>query len=304
MSNANNAHFWQVDHQIKHIEESSHTLVIPSPQAWQDYQWTRQYFQTEPQEGYFIWVKEQPTCALISCVSVSKNKVDQQMSNLLVVEPGLNIELSGTCNSLEENLDSSHNARGKIVLKKGCQVNYAHIHTWGEMAETNTDYYFVLEEGAKLEYVYSSKYPPKRLSLQTKFDVAKNARAMLTILADLADTNVKLHDTMFLTGANAAGISKLRLIGRKNSRIRAYSKIIAQAAGVGHLECDGLMLDPSANISLIPELGCQHPNAKITHEASIGKIADEQLNYLRTRGLTSDQALDLIVAGFLRQAVS
>lgn len=304
MSNANNAHFWQVDHQIKHIEESSHTLVVPSQKAWEDYQWTRQYFESKPKEGYFIWVKEQPSCPLISCVSVSQNEVRQQMSNLLVVEPGLKIELSGTCNTLEQDLESTHDAHGKILLKKGSEVNYNHTHTWGRMEETLTNYHFILEEGVKLNYVYSSKYPPQTLGLQTKFEVAKNASAMLTILGDLSDTDVALHDTMVLTGKNASGISKIRLIGRKNSKVKAYSKIVAQGAGKGHLECDGLMLDKNADISLIPELVCQHPEAKITHEASIGKVADEQLNYLRTRGLTSDQALDLIVAGFLRQAVA
>lgn len=300
MSNVNTAHFWQIDHQIKHMAETSHTLIIPSPQAWDKYLWTRQYFESKPKEGYFVWIKNQPDCPLLSCVSISDNKINQQMNNLLVVEPGLDIELSGTCNSLEQDLGSTHKAKGKIVIKQGSKVNYVHIHSWGLIDKTTTNYHFILEKKAQLTYTYRSKYPPKRLTMQTKFNIHAQAKAKLNIFADLQNTDVKLHDTMFLLGKDASGISKIRLIGRKNAKIKAYSKIVASQAGQGHLECDGLILDKTADIGLVPELVCQHTLAKITHEASIGKVSDEQINYLRMRGLTHEQALDLIVAGFLK----
>jgi len=91
------------------------------------------------------------------------------------------------------------------------------------------------------------------------------------------------------------------LAGRKNSKITAHSSIIATAPSKGHLDCQGLLVDKNSEISLIPELICHNKNAQITHEASIGRISEEQLSYLRMRGLKEEEAIDLIVAGFLEK---
>jgi Fe-S cluster assembly scaffold protein SufB len=61
----------------------------------------------------------------------------------------------------------------------------------------------------------------------------------------------------------------------------------------------GLLLAEDSSINAIPELVNNHKDASLTHEASVGKISEEVLNYLRSRGLTEDQAIDLIVSGFL-----
>ena len=68
----------------------------------------------------------------------------------------------------------------------------------------------------------------------------------------------------------------------------------------GHLDCQALITDRNAKVSLVPEVECEDKEAQVTHEASIGKVSEEQLNYLRTRGLTEEQALNLIISGFLR----
>jgi len=61
----------------------------------------------------------------------------------------------------------------------------------------------------------------------------------------------------------------------------------------------GLLLAEDSSINAIPELVNRNKDTSLTHEASIGKISEEILNYLRSRGLTEDQAIDLIVSGFL-----
>ncbi len=77
------------------------------------------------------------------------------------------------------------------------------------------------------------------------------------------------------------------------------SKIEAIAPSKGHLDCQGLLAAKTAKISFVPGLVCKNKDAQITHEASIGKISEEELTYLRMRGLTEDEAIDLIINGFL-----
>lgn len=86
-------------------------------------------------------------------------------------------------------------------------------------------------------------------------------------------------------GKDARGISRIRMV--------------ANEAGTGHVDCMGLLLAEDVAINVTPELINKNKDASLTHEASVGKISEENLNYLRSRGLTEDEAIDLIVAGFL-----
>jgi hypothetical protein len=67
----------------------------------------------------------------------------------------------------------------------------------------------------------------------------------------------------------------------------------------GHLECRGLMLDPLSEIYAYPQLRSISPDADLTHEAAIGKIEEEKLHYLMSRGLREDEATSMIARGFL-----
>ena len=60
----------QLDHHVLEVLEMTGTEVLLANQAWRDYAWTHQYFKQEPKEGYFIWIKEQPSCAFLSCITL------------------------------------------------------------------------------------------------------------------------------------------------------------------------------------------------------------------------------------------
>ena len=67
----------------------------------------------------------------------------------------------------------------------------------------------------------------------------------------------------------------------------------------GHIECDAIIMDNGTNETM-PSLKAEHPDAELTHEASIGKIASDQLTKLMSLGLTYDQAVNRIIQGFLK----
>lgn len=67
----------------------------------------------------------------------------------------------------------------------------------------------------------------------------------------------------------------------------------------GHLECRGLLLSDGAKARAYPSLDARVEGTDLTHEAAVGKIAEDQLNYLMTRGLSEDEATSLIARGFL-----
>lgn len=300
MKNVKNA-YWQIDNKIPQICGVKGVETLPVKLAWEKYSWTKKYFSKKPKYGYFIWVKKQPKSPLFTCITIANKNIKQELQNLLVVEKNLKVELQGTCNVLKRNLEGVHRAKGKIILKQGCVLKYEHIHSWGDRDIIEPNYEFFLEKDAKLDYNYKILFSPKLLKTKTLITVLENSSANINIVGNFSKTKAEIRDVLILKQDNASGTVKLRLVGSKNSEITAYSQVKAQSESKGHLDCQGLLVDRGSKISLIPELICENKKAQITHEASIGKISEEALNYLRTRGLTEKQAIDLIVNGFLEK---
>ena len=96
--------------------------------------------------------------------------------------------------------------------------------------------------------------------------------------------------------------SKANMISRSvvkgNSRQELYMELEARAKSFGHIECEAIIMDNGVNITT-PVLKALHPDAEMTHEASIGKIADDQLIKLMSLGITYDEAVNIIIQGFL-----
>ena len=303
MKNADNVNFLQVNNQIKKITAPKGVMVRSGPQAWQEFKWTRKWFTKKPKEGYFIWVREQIEIPLSTCMTISKQKIIQDLNNLLVVEKGLKIKAGVICDAQKNNLCGRHQAKGKLWLKQGASLEYNHSHQWGNNDFVNSDYQFILEANSQLIYRYRNLLSPRTLKLKTEIHCAKNSSVQLELIVNGLRTEIKMDDTIYLDGVNSQGITRIRLVGKAGSQIEAKSRIVANAAGKGHLDCQGLILDKQSTIDLLPELLVKNKGASLTHEASIGKISEDQLNYLRSRGLTENEAVDLIVTGFLGKKV-
>ena len=225
------------------------------------------------------------------------------IQNLLVIEKNLDVNLQGICNVQRKNLFGRHMAQGKIILKENSVLKYEHLHSWGHNDIVEPNYQFFLKKNSKLDYFYKTFQTPKKLKINTSVNLFQRASANLNIVVNSIRSNVEINDVLILKEKNSSGIIKLRLVGKENSQITACSQVKAEAESKGHLDCQGLLVGSEKNnsiIKLIPELICQNKKAQITHEASIGKISEEELNYLRMRGLTEKEAIDLIVNGFLQ----
>ena len=299
MKNAKSVHFWQVDHKIENIAVVPGNVILPSSQAWQKFKWVKKYFERKPREGYFIWIKKEVDFPLATCINIASPKISQNLTNLLVIEKGIKVKANVVCSALKNNLCGTHQAQGKLLLKSGSSLEYNHLHQWGQKDFVSSDYEFILEKGAKLLYTYKNLLPPENLKLKTTIQSNENSSSNLSFIINGLNSKIGIEDIVNLLGQNSQGIVRLRLVGRKNSQFEAISIISARAISRGHLDCQGLIVDESAKISLTPRLICQNKNALLTHEASIGKISEEKLTYLRMRGLTEKEAIDLIVSGFL-----
>jgi Fe-S cluster assembly scaffold protein SufB len=90
-----------------------------------------------------------------------------------------------------------------------------------------------------------------------------------------------------------------RSVIKGDSRQDFFVNLEARAKCFGHIECDAIIMDNGVN-ETVPALKALHPDAELTHEASIGKIANDQLMKLMSLGLTYDDAVNRIIQGFLK----
>jgi len=291
--------FLQIDNEIKEIAKNDKMVILPSSEAWKSLPWTKEYFNGKPKGGYFIWIKEQVDFPLSTCVNIASPNVKQDLQNLMVIEKGIKAKAGVICSSLKNNLSGTHKARGKLILKENASLEYNHVHRWGHNDNVSPDYEFILGKNSSLKYNYSNLFPPKNLDIKNKIICGEKSSVNLNISVNGIDSLIKIKEEVFLEGKDAQAVSRLKLVGRKRSDITAESSIIAKVKSKGHIDCQSLMVDDESKISSIPLLVCESKEAQITHEASIGKVSEEQLNYLRSRGLSEKEAIDLIVSGFL-----
>ncbi len=186
------------------------------------------------------------------------------------------------------------NARVKYVEK-----HYASGPGRGKRTLSPTTRVF-MEEGSQAEM---------ELTQMGGVDVAKRVNeAVLGARASLLVTERVMTDgkqqassrnTVILEGTDSRCELISRSVIKGNSNQDFYATIEAKARCYGHLECDAIVMDNGTN-ETIPALKSLHPDAELTHEAAIGKIANDQLLKLMSLGMDYDQAVNRIIRGFLQ----
>jgi Fe-S cluster assembly scaffold protein SufB len=113
------------------------------------------------------------------------------------------------------------------------------------------------------------------------------------------DDLIKIREVGHLQGDYARGALISKIAVRDNARAEVYNKLTASAAYArGHVDCKEIIQD-NGIATAIPIVEVNHPKAHITHEAAIGSVDNKQLETLMSRGLSEDDAVELIIGGML-----
>lgn len=215
-----------------------------------------------------------------------------------------------------------------VTIVAGCG-----IHCGSDKPEGHAGIHeFYLEKGARISYVekhYAAGPGSGKRTLNpvTKVILAENAHAEMDLVqlggvdkaerkneAELGPGSSLLITEKVMTDGKQRAVSDNKIILRgKDSRAELISRSVikgrskqdffgsieAYAKSYGHLECDAIIMDRGTN-ETVPALRSFHPDAELTHEAAIGKIANDQLMKLMSLGLEYDEAVSRIIQGFLQ----
>jgi len=299
LKNVKNAHYFQIDNKIKEILEIKGVEILPIAEAWKKYDWLKNFISEKPHEGYFIWVKKQINFPITTCIGIKSKNVKQNLFNVLIIEKNVKAKANVFCGSYKEKLKGVHNAKGIVILKRNSSLEYFHVHLWHKFDTVIPSYKFILEDNAKVDYVYKN-LNVTNLNFETEFLLKNFSSLNLKVLLKGENAKGNLKEKIYLEGKNSNSQSLIRIVANKNSLFNSYAEIEAKNISRGHLDCQGIILDKKSKIKLTPSLNVLHKDAVLTHEAAIGKISEDIINYLRARGLTKKEAIELIVRGFLK----
>jgi Fe-S cluster assembly protein SufB len=191
----------------------------------------------------------------------------------------------------------------EIFVKKGATVRYTTIQNWSKNVYNLNTKRALVEEDGKVEWVGGSLGSKATMLYPMSALIGRGASARHLNIALAGPGQWKDTGAKVIHGAphtSSRVISKSISLGGGRSTYRGLLKVARGAAGAkAHVQCDALLLDEHSQSDTYPTMEVYEDDVSIMHEATVNRVTDEQLFYLRSRGLTEDQSLDLILSGFL-----
>lgn len=122
---------------------------------------------------------------------------------------------------------------------------------------------------------------------------------MTARVAGKSDDTINISEIGNLEGEGAKGVLTTRVAAKENAKAEVYNKLMATAPYTrGHVDCKEIIQD-EGKATAVPVVEVNHPKAHVTHEAAIGSVDTKQLETLISRGLSEDEAVNLIIEGLL-----
>lgn len=252
--------------------------------------------------GYFIHTQKGAKIAnpVQTCMYIKKNDVSQNVHNIVVVEEDSEVHIITGCTTSHGVRSALHLAVSEFYVKKGGKLTYTMVHDWGDEVMVRPRTVGVVEEDGIFLNNYILLH--KVQSVQSYPTIYLNAPGAVarfnSVIVTPEGSHVDSGSRIVLNAPDTRGEIISRTI-TTGGTIIARGEIVGNAVPArGHLECKGLILG-GGTIHAIPELQGNVNGVELSHEAAVGKIAQEEIEYLMARGLDEDEATSTIVRGFL-----
>jgi Fe-S cluster assembly scaffold protein SufB len=293
--------------------------LMDTKQALQKYTWLEDYMwklvDREKDEftrrvaekwsgGYFMRIMPgvEITFPLQSCLLITQRNLEQRVHNIIIAEEGAKAHIITSCVQHSSVRKASHLGVSEIYVKKGATLNFTMIHQWSENTLVRPRSAAEIGDGAVFVSNYVCMRPVRDVQMYPAAfcNGADSTVSFNSILYGHRSSLLDVGSKAVLTGNGSKAEMISRAIAREGSKMIIRGLIEGGNADCkGHLECRGLLIDEEAFLQSIPELIAKKRGVEITHEAAVGKISESEITYLMTRKLSRDQAVSLIIRGFM-----
>jgi len=265
-------------------------------------------------DGSFVYVPEGVTCPmeLSTYFRINEAKTGQFERTLIVAEKGAYVSYLEGCTAPQRDENQLHAAVVELVAQEDATIKYSTVQNWypGDEEGNGGIYNFVTKRGdargdrSKITWTQvetgsaiTMKYPS--CVLTGNDSVGEFYSVAVTSNYQQADTGTKMTHIGRNTRSTvvAKGISAMQ----GNQSYRGLVKVLPSAEGArNYTQCDSMLLGDRCGAHTFPYIETKHPGAVVEHEASTSKVSDEQLFYCRQRGISEEDAVNLIVNGFCK----
>ena len=238
---------------------------------------------------------------------INAENMGQFERTMIIVEEGAQVHYVEGCTAPIYTTESLHSAVVEVLVKKNARCRYTTIQNWANNIYNLVTKRAEAQAGALMEWVdgnlgsrLTMKYPAVHLT-------GEGARGEILSIAFAGKGQ---HQDAGGKVVHEAPNTSSRIISKsisKNGGRASYRGLLKVAEGAhgsnSNVVCDALILDSASRSDTYPYIEIGDDDVKIGHEASVSKIGEEQLFYLRSRGLSEAEAATLIVSGFIEPLV-
>ena len=222
---------------------------------------------------------------------------------LIIVDEGAQVHYIEGCTAPIYATESLHVAVVEVIAKKGSKVRYTTIQNW-----SNDVYNLVTKrahayEDSRVEWIDANTGSRKTVKYPSIYLRGRGATADIISVAVAGSGQ---HQDTGAKAIHLAPDTSSRIVSKSISKdggratYRGSVKVVPGATNaVASVRCDALMMDDASRSDTYPYIDIQEDDTSLTHEASVGKVSQDQVFYLMSRGLTENEAQNLIVQGFL-----
>jgi Fe-S cluster assembly scaffold protein SufB len=236
-----------------------------------------------------------------TCLYLKTDRFSQHVHNVVVVEPGASLHVITGCTTHPGVRSGLHIGVSEFYVRRGGTLTFTMIHNWAEDIHVRPRTGVLVEEGGRFISNYVLLRPVKTVQMYPTVTLAgAHALARLqSIFIAHPGCELDVGGRVVLKAPH----TRAEVIARSIStggRCVSRGHLVGQVPEVkAHLECRGLILSPHGVIYAVPELEGLAAGVDMSHEAAVGRIAAEEIEYLMARGLDEDEAISTIVRGFL-----
>ena len=234
---------------------------------------------------------------------INAENIGQFERTLIIADEGSEVHYIEGCTAPVYSSESLHSAVVELVAHKDAKLRYTTIQNWSNDVYNLVTKRAYAYEGATVEWIdgnigskLTMKYPG--IYLMGRKAYGETLSIAFAGKNQHQDTGAKMVHLAPDTTSKITSKSVSRANGR--STYRGLLRVRKGATNVkSTVRCDALLLDDTSKTDTYPYMEINQEDATVTHEATVGKIGDEQIFYLMSRGFTEEEALSLIVNGFM-----
>ncbi|HMK53769.1 MAG TPA: SufD family Fe-S cluster assembly protein [Methanobacteriaceae archaeon] len=259
--------------------------------------------------GYFIrsLPGSKEVFPIQACMFIGDEKVAQNVHNVIIAEENSELHIITGCATGEDVTSALHVGVSEFYLKKGAKITFTMVHNWAEQVDVRPRTGVMVGDDATYISNYILTSPVRSIqSYPTAYCSGNNSKVVFqSILGGQKDSVLDMGSRVLLEGQGCSAEMVSRAVSKDESQIYSRGHLAGRTQNVkGHLECHGLVLSDDSLIYAVPELEGASTELELSHEAAVGKIAEEEVLYLTSRGLTEEEAASMIVRGFLSMDIT